>query len=173
MARHAARLLAPAPGARVLDVGSGVGKFCLAAAAEVPGSRFIGVECRGHLVRVANHLAGDLALANVEFIHADALDLDWSGYDAFYFFNPFGEQLFDEVFVLDRTIALHPRNFVAYITRVRSRLAGARIGTRVVTYHGLGAPPPFGFELARSDRIGTDVVELWVKTRAYDQMGCW
>jgi predicted RNA methylase len=167
VARRAARLLAPVHGARVLDVGAGAGKFCLAAAAAVPGARFVGVECRGHLVRVAKHLAGELGLANVEFLHADAFDLDWSPFDAFYFYNPFGEQLIGQHFVLDRTIALHPRNFVTFVTSARARLSRARVGTRVVTYHGLGAAPPLGFELEDVERLGTDVLELWIKRRAF------
>jgi SAM-dependent methyltransferase len=166
VARHAAALLAPEQGMRVLDIGAGAGKFCLAAALAIPSAAFVGVEWRGHLVRLANRLAGKLQLANARFIHADALDLDWTEYDAFYLYNPFAEQLFEAAFTLDRTIALDPQNFVHYVSEVRQRLALARVGTRVVTYHGYGAPAPLGYELARKDPAGSDCVELWIKTRA-------
>jgi SAM-dependent methyltransferase len=166
VAQHAARLLAPEPGTRVLDIGAGAGKFCLVGAREIPGATFEGVEWRGHLVRLARRLAAELQLANARFIHADAIDLDWSAYDAFYLYNPFAEQLFESGFMLDHTIPSDPQNFVLYVSAVRQRLALARVGTRVVTYHGYGAPAPMGYELARKDNAGSDCVELWIKTRA-------
>jgi SAM-dependent methyltransferase len=165
VARHAASLLAPEPGMSVLDVGAGAGKFCLAAALAVPTATFVGVEMRGHLVRLATRLASQLQLQNVRFVHADALDLDWSQFDAFYLYNPFAEQLFETAFVLDQSIKLDPVNFGRYVTAVRQRLAQARMGTRLVTYHGFGAPPPLGYDLDRLEPAGSDRVELWIKTR--------
>lgn len=166
IARRAAELLAPEAGMSVLDVGSGAGKFCLAAAQAVPSAAFVGVEYRGRLVRLARRLASQVALANVAFIHGDAFDLDWAQYDAFYLFNPFGEQLLANTFILDRTVDLDPAKFVVYVSGVRHRLSCARIGTRVVTYHGYGAPAPLGYELVHREPNGSDSLELWVKTRA-------
>jgi SAM-dependent methyltransferase len=167
VARYIAPLLAPTPGMSVLDVGAGPGKFCLVAAAEVPQARFVGVEFRKHLFRIASHLARELGLPNVQFVHANAFDLDWSAYDAFYFYNPFAEQLLEDGFVLDHSITLGPMNFLSYIMAVRQRLGQARIGTRVVTYHGFGGPPPDGYELSLGEEtIGAADVELWIKTHS-------
>jgi SAM-dependent methyltransferase len=163
--RHVAPLLAPKPGMAVLDVGAGPGKFCLAAAAQVPGARFVGVEFRGHLVEIARNLARRLQLPNAEFVHANAFDLDWSGYDAFYLYNPFAEQLYGNALRLDQAIDLDPANYVTYVSAVRRRLAAARLGTRVATYHGFGGPAPEGYELARDDSMGSDRIELWIKTQ--------
>jgi SAM-dependent methyltransferase len=165
VARYAARLLAPRPGMRVLDVGAGPGKFCVVAAHEVPSCTFVGVELRPHLVRLAKKLAMRLGVENVAFLEGDALDLDWSDYDAFYFYNPFAEQLHDTTFVLDRTLSFEPSKFLEYVCGVRQRLASARTGTRIVTYHSFGAPAPFGYDLVASHPIGTDCLELWIKTR--------
>jgi len=161
VARLVAQLLAPEPGLNVLDVGSGAGKFCITAARAVPDARFVGVEWRPHLVRLATRLAE--GVPNVRFIHADALDLDWSSFDAFYFYNPFAEHLFDGVFGLDHTISLDPLDFAVYVGAVTDRLARARVGTRVVTYHGLGAALPAGYVLVRATAIASDTVELWIK----------
>jgi SAM-dependent methyltransferase len=166
VARLAASLLAPEPGMSVLDVGAGAGKFCITAALAMPNARFHGVEWRPHLVRFATRLASEWAVSNVRFVHGDAFDLDWSVYDAFYFYNPFAEQFLDPVFLLDDTIAFDPDNFSRLVMAVRQRLARARLGTRVATYHGFGAPPPLGYELAEFEEIGSDRVELWIKTRA-------
>jgi len=166
IARDAARLLAARPGMRVLDIGSGPGKFCVAAAAAVPTCEFVGVEWRPHLVDVANRLARDLAIPNVRFICADALALDWSGFEAFYLFNPFAESLWDATFKLDSTIDHEEDDFASYVAGVRQRLALAPVGTRVVTYHGYGAPPPLGYEMSVSEPGRSPLLELWVKTRA-------
>jgi SAM-dependent methyltransferase len=162
VARHAAELLAPTT-ERVLDVGSGVGKFCIPAAKARASAQFVGVEWRRHLVELAAHLAGDVP--NVAFIHADAFELDWSAFDAFYFFNRFGELVQPRACWLDDTIAPDPGSYLLYISAAIQRLRDARAGTRVVTYHGLGEPLPACYDLVRSDSFGTDRVELWIKTR--------
>jgi methyltransferase family protein len=164
VARHAARLLAPCAGMVVLDVGAGAGKFCVTAAREVPAAMFVGVEWRPHLAHVAMRIARHCELANVRFVIADAFDLDWSTYDAFYFFNPFAEQC-DSAFVLDQTVELDAGNFALFASETQRRLAGARSGTRIVTYHGFGASPPLGYELATEDQVGSDRLELWIKTQ--------
>jgi predicted RNA methylase len=165
VARCAARLLAPRPGMRVLDVGSGPGKFCVVAACEVPEATFVGVELRPHLVRMARKLASRVGVQNVSFVHADAMDVDWSAFDAFYFYNPFAEQLYDDAFLLDRSLSFAPSNFDEYVLGTRGRLAAASVGTRVVTYHSFGAPAPDGYDFVESHPIGTDQLELWIKTR--------
>lgn len=169
VARRAAQLLVDRPCAWVLDVGSAVGKFCLTGAAEVPDAMFVGIERRGYLVHVANALAAQLSLRNAAFIHGDAVQLDWSRFDGFYLFNPFAEHLRDTTPALDLTIELDPAFFLHYVEFVRARLAEARIGTRVVTYHGFGAPPPSGYTRFGCEEIGTGELELWIRTAAPDR----
>jgi len=165
VARCAARLLAPRPGMRVLDVGSGPGKFCVVAACEVPQATFAGVEIRPHLVHMARKLASRVGVQNVSFVHADAMDVDWSVYDAFYFYNPFAEQLHEEAFLLDRSMSVESSRFGEYVMAARQRLSAAAVGTRLVTYHSFGASAPPGYDFAESHTIGSDRLELWIKTR--------
>lgn len=164
VARIAAKLLAPRPEMTVLDVGAGAGKFCIEAARVVPSARFVGVEWRAHLVRIATRLARSAGVANAQFIHGDALELDWSAYGAFYFYNPFAEQFYERLFAIDDTIVLDPVNFALYVAAVSERLDRAPPGTRVVTYHGLGGPLPDGYELDERHKIGSDHLELWIKS---------
>ena len=147
----------------ILDVGAGPGKFCVVAARSVPHGHFSGVELRPHLVRVARRIARHLAIRNVSFLDGDALDLDWSTYDGFYLYNPFAEQLHQTTLALDRTLDLSPLRFLDYVLAVRQRLLVSRIGTRVVTYHGFGAPPPYGYDLIEDH--GPRALQLWIKTR--------
>src|ERR1700733_12048731 len=158
VARRVAHLLAPTPGMAVLDVGSGAGKFCLVAAHELPGVQFVGVEQRVDLVRIAQRLANEWKLPNVRFVHGDAFALEWSQFAAFYFYNPFAEQLFESALVLDKTIDLDPLNFEPLVAAVVERLADVRVGTRIVTYCGFGAAPPAGYELVLTESIGVDYV---------------
>lgn len=162
--KYAARLLAPRPGMRVLDVGAGPGKFCVIAAREVPTATFVGVEMRPHLVHMARKLASRAGVENVRFVNANAMDIAWAEFDAFYFYNPFAEHLHDGRFALDHSLGSDPSKFLEYVTGARQRLAVARVGTRVVTYHSFGAPAPHGYDLIESHAIGTDRLELWVKT---------
>jgi len=164
VARIAARLLAPKPGTRVLDVGSGVGKFCLVAAIANPASTFVGVEFRPHLASVARRIARELVVPNAQFLNGNAFDLDWNEYDAFYFYNPFAEQLHCVPFLLDHLLELAATSFLEYVSAARRRLGVAPLGTRVVTYHGLGAPLPDGYELVSSREHRN--LELWQKTKA-------
>ena len=166
VARRVVTLLEPTPGMTILDVGSGVGKFCITAARAMPHAHFVGVEWRPHFVELANRLAQEARLANVQFIHGNAMDLDWRRYDAFYMFNPFGEHEFDPAFVLDNTIDFNPDNFRRHVAGTRQRLARTGIGTRLVTYHGFGAPPPRGYELVTREAFGRGSIDLWVKTQS-------
>ncbi|MGZ5245847.1 MAG: methyltransferase domain-containing protein, partial [Flavitalea sp.] len=53
VAKTAAKFLAPQKDYHVLDIGSGIGKFCLAAAYFNPNATFYGVEQREDLVNYA------------------------------------------------------------------------------------------------------------------------
>jgi hypothetical protein len=165
VARRATEMLVVRPGMRVLDVGAAVGKFCLVGARTMPDALFVGIERRHHLVRVAEDLARQLEVPNVVFAYGDATEIDWSGFDAFYFFNPFAEHLIEGVHILDDALQLHPDSYLYYVRFARAQLAEARIGTRVVAYSGFGGTLPPGYSLIADEPSGADRLELWVKTR--------
>src|SRR5687767_357801 len=77
VARQAVALLAPKPGTRVLDVGSGAGKLCFIGAA-VTGATFVGIEQRQWLVELTNELAARAEIPRTRFLHGNALAADWS-----------------------------------------------------------------------------------------------
>jgi SAM-dependent methyltransferase len=166
VARYVAHYVAPDGGETVLDVGAGTGKFCLVAAHARRSSSFVGVEQREQLVAVATDLAAVWRLPNAEFVHGDAFSIDWGRFDGFYFFNPFAERLFGGAFMIDRTIDVGRAEFDGCIDATLDRLAVARLGTRVVTYHGLGAALPSSYDLASLAIVGSDRVEVWQQTRS-------
>ena len=163
VAMRAAELLVHRASTRVLDVGSGAGKFCIVGAA-VTGASFTGIEHRAHLVETARSAASRLGIEGARFVHGAFDTADVATYDAIYFFNPFEENLWDSEARLDDTVKLSDERFIADIEHAERLLAGARIGTRVVTYHGFGGEMPPGYCRALRERCHTGHLELWVKT---------
>src|SRR5207248_1405117 len=125
------------------DVGSGSGKFCLIGAAAT-GARFTGIEHREKLVWTARTAAVRLGAEGARFLHGTFDSVDVSNFDGFYFFNPFGENLWSEEH-FDETVELSHDRFTADIERAEMLLTRARVGTRVVTYHGFGGEMPSGY----------------------------
>jgi hypothetical protein len=157
---RAARLLADIPGRRLLDVGSGVGKFCIVAAASVRAT-VIGVEHRRHLVEIAEGAAARLGV-EVTFISGTLDDCDPRDVDGVYLFNPFAENLSPPEDHLDESVELSEERFWRDIESMERFLRSAPVGTRVVTYCGWGGAMPAEYHLAlREARAGT--LELWVK----------
>jgi len=92
VAKAAAEFLANIPGMRVLDIGSGVGKFCMIGSIVSKG-HFTGVEYREDLCRLSTELSKEYGLSNVEFIHDNITHINFKDFGAFYFFNSFIENM--------------------------------------------------------------------------------
>jgi ubiquinone/menaquinone biosynthesis C-methylase UbiE len=143
VAARAVEWLAPAEAMRVLDVGSGVGKLCLIGAMRT-SSHWYGVERERPLVASAIEAAETLGLRERTcFLHGDALAIDWSAFEALYFYNPFD-----------------PGTDIAH---VEARLAALRPGVRVVTYCGFGGVMPAGYDQMASETIEDGELALWVR----------
>lgn len=148
--------------ARVLDVGAGAGKFCVVGAAST-GARFEGVERNPALVGVATLLARDIGVDRVHFHCAAMEQLDWQSYHGLYFFNPFGEYFIEDG---SKILEGQPRGWRAYAHQVRTAIAKLYLmptGTRVATYHGLGASLPPGFDLVATERFGTGILRCYIR----------
>jgi SAM-dependent methyltransferase len=161
VARRAAELLVTGPATRVLDVGSGAGKFCLVGALSTEG-HFTGVEQREHLVEVARATARRCGATRALYVHGDLREVDWRRFDAFYFFNPFAENYFGDD-RLDSSVELTPERYERDLRFVLAALDDLPVGTRAVTYHGLGRSLPPSYQRLGCELAGTDVLELWVK----------
>jgi SAM-dependent methyltransferase len=163
VAWRAAEVLRSLGAKRVLDVGCGPGKFCIVAGALAPGIKFVGVEHRSRFVATAREVAARLGVSNAEFAVGDATMAALDAFDAFYLFNPFAENTFEEGNCLDRDVDLSFNRYASDLRRMRVALSRARIGTVVVTYHGFGARPPRGYEQLRADPIGSSSLCVWQK----------
>lgn len=160
IARKAARFLGADDGARVLDIGSGVGKFCLAAAYYQPNVRFFGIEQRHHLYHTAETARLNLALPNVEFIYGNFTQLDLTAYNHFYFYNSFHENLV-EYDHIDESIDYSVELYFYYTRFLFKQLEKMPSGTRIATYHSLEGEIPRDFLLAGSALDSQ--LKFWIK----------
>jgi hypothetical protein len=164
VAQLAARRLAERGARRVLDVGSGAGKFCLIAAAAHPDITWQGVDRRAWLVDAASELAARLGLANARFACGDVFEQPWREFDGFYFFNPFSENLSTRDEWLDDSVELSEERFQVELRRVELALDMLAPGALLVTYHGIGGPIPSSYEILGDEAAGTNRLRTWRKT---------
>jgi hypothetical protein len=162
VARKVARLCAEA-GSPVLDVGAGCGKLCIIGALTTPAC-FEGVEHRPHLVDAGNAVIDALGLESARLFPGTLSDIDWARYRAFYFCNPFEENLFPEARRFDDEVLLSRERFDRETAAVFDALDAAPVGTRVVTFHGLGARVPATYTRTPEATKGTAFLNLWIKT---------
>jgi SAM-dependent methyltransferase len=165
VALRAAQLFARQNVVKVLDVGSGVGKFCLSAACVCPNIEFTGIEQRPYLVDAARVAGVRLGVDNAQFFTGDATTASWFGFEGLYLYNPFAENLYSDHDPLDHTVELSQRRLFADIQRVLAALVAAPVGMCLVTYNGFGGPVPATYDLAHAERTGIDWLRLWVKAR--------
>ncbi len=160
IAREASEFLSEGPNARILDIGSGAGKFCLVASA-LTDAKYTGVELRENLFNVSRKLAKYHRLDNVEFIHANITDIDFKAYTGFYFFNSFYENLEKEQ-AIDDALELKMQNYNIYTRYVKEQLDGMPKGTRLATYWSSVKDIPGSYEL--QGKFANGLLEMWEKT---------
>jgi SAM-dependent methyltransferase len=132
--KTAANFLAPHPGSKVIDIGSGAGKFCIAAAHYCPHADFYGIEQRKNLYHTSKRLKIRAGLNNVHFTHGDFTEINLKDYDGIYFFNSFAENL-SSYGRIDNSIQYSPSLYNYYANYLYKILEEKPIGTRLVTYH--------------------------------------
>ena len=156
VARAAAALLVPAR--RVLDVGAGAGKACLIGGLTSP-AMWIGVERDPVLVAAGNAAAVALGVDHrAHLVQGELAIADWSRFDGFYLYNPFGEALLATDDPLRRRA-----EWTAEVELVERQLRAARPGTRVVTYHGFGGQLDGAYAQISSQLLRESELALWVR----------
>jgi predicted RNA methylase len=161
VAVDAASALRRAGAKHVLDVGSGVGKFAVVAALAA-GLNVTGVEHRPHLVASARR-AAERYQASVRFVCARIQELDVRAFDAFYLFNPFGENLVGPDERLDEAVVLSEKRFGDDVALIERWLDDAPVGTSLVTYNGFGGRIPGSYHMTSSQPSGRHFVRSWRK----------
>jgi SAM-dependent methyltransferase len=160
IAQKAADFLATENNVRVLDIGSGAGKFCLAAAFYKPTASFTGVEQRKNLVNIAETTRQILQLENASFINANFTQVDFSKYDHFYFYNAFYENLActDKI---DNSIDYSRELYNYYNMYLYKLLQQTPSGTKLAAYHSLEDEMPGGFRVVKTEM--DSMLKFWIK----------
>lgn len=160
VAKKAANFLAPESNVKILDIGSGIGKFCLTAAKLRPNAFFYGVEQRKELINHAERAKRILGLKNVSFIHGNFTQIDLRDYNHFYFFNSFYENL-TGTNKIDNNINYSSDLYNTYNFYLHGQLAQKPPGTRLVTYHSLEDEIPKTFQLVNAQM--DNLLKYWIK----------
>jgi hypothetical protein len=160
VARKAASFLAAENNVRILDIGSGVGKFCLTASHYKPNAFYYGVEQRRNLICHAETARESIGVKNVSFIHGNFTQLNFNNYDHFYFFNSFYENL-KGMNKIDDSIEYSPELFNYYNRYLFKQLEKKPAGTRLATYHSLEDEVPEGYHVVGSEM--NNLLKFWIK----------
>ena len=160
IAKKAAQFLASGNGVKVLDIGSGAGKFCLAAACYVPGAYYYGVEQRKWLIEYAEAAREKLGLENASFINGNFTQLDFSNYDSFYFYNSFYENL-SGIDKIDETIEYSVELYNYYSRYLFKQLQQRPKGTRLCTLCSSEDEVPPDYHVVGADM--DDLLKFWIK----------
>lgn len=155
----AARWLTEDGKKNVLDIGAGIGKFCIAGA-QYTDSNFYGIEYRESLVNLANELIERFSLKNASVQHGDVMEIDFTNFDAFYLYNPFYENLaFHKR--LNNEVELLGSLYGYYFKNTELKLSQTKKGTRLVTFHGNNFEVPESFKKVKEAEGGA--LKLWIK----------
>ncbi len=164
VAVRAARWFADLDVGTVLDVGSGAGKFCVATAL-AGGCRVIGIEQRPRLVEAARALAELFGVEDrVSFIEGSLGEAPLPEADAYYLFNPFGENLYEADGWIAPDVELSDARYERDVSAAEAVLRDAPVGSFVVTYNGFGGRVPWYYREVRVDRELPSVLRMWQKT---------
>jgi hypothetical protein len=151
----------------VIDIGSGVGKFCIAAALSGKAN-YLGIEQRGRLVKESRRLVERFGLeARIRFIHGTLGSTHLPSAEAYYMYNPFGENLFGPECQIDGDVELSEERYQRDIRAAEHMLAGMPPGTFLITYNGFGGQVPPTFRRVRVARDLPNVLSVWEKSGGF------
>jgi SAM-dependent methyltransferase len=160
VAEKAAAFLAISPDVKILDIGSGSGKFCFIAAHQYPKTSFYGIEQRDSLVFICNDLKDRLQVKNVFFTCDNITHIDFENYDHFYFYNSFYENI-EGTKKIDYNVEYSEELYDSYNRYLYKQLNKKPAGTRLVTYHSFGNEIPPGYEIVHTDYY--EYLKFWIK----------
>jgi tRNA A58 N-methylase Trm61 len=159
IAIRAAKFLVQKSGTKVLDIGSGAGKFCMIGSVCTNG-HFTGVEQRDNLHLLAEQIFKKYQLKNINFINSNINQIEFNNYEAFYFFNPFYENIiqFEKI---DDAIDVKNDLYDEYSNYVKNQLDLMPLGTRLVTFFSAYDEVPISYQLISKD--DRQKISMWEK----------
>ena len=160
VSKKAAVFLGAESNVKILDIGSGVGKFCLAAAHYKPKALFYGIEQRKNLSNYAETAKEALQVKNVSFMNGNFTQIDFRNYDHFYFYNSFYENI-NGTSKIDNSIDYSYELFNYYNRYLFKQLEQKPSGTRIASFHSLEDEMPQGYHIVGTEM--NDLLKFWIK----------
>ena len=158
--RKAVQFLTSRDGVSILDIGSGVGKFCLAGAYHQPSALFFGVEQRQYLIDEARQANEKLGGLKADFMCRNFTQLEFSEFDNFFFYNSFFENL-PGTGKIDNSLEYSKELYEYYTYYLRRKFSVLPEGTRIVTYCSWDDEIPSGYNLVETREEG--LLKFWKK----------
>jgi hypothetical protein len=162
VAARAAHLLVRNGATRILDIGSGVGKFCLVGGLTTVAD-FVGFERRRNLVEIARATALRLGAARATFVHTNIDACSFEGFDGFYLYNPFYEQVSRFLVQIDGALERSEAAYGHYVRTTVDKLRAVKPPVVIVTFNGFGGTMPPDFTFLGDEPAGNDRLEVWTK----------
>ena len=158
VARAAANYLGRDDAARIIDIGAGVGKFCIAGSHYARG-RFTGVEQNQNFVRIGNKAINKLGCRRVELIQGNFMQHDMSQYTGIYFYNSFHENIADATVYsgVEKSVELYE----LYTSHLNKQLKAMPAGTLLATYWLSVPEVPTCYRLCEAHF--DDLLKFWKK----------
>jgi SAM-dependent methyltransferase len=155
----------------VVDIGSGPGKFCIAAAL-AGDCDLVGLEENRRFVAVARSLSRFFRVQHrVRFVQGRLGDAVVPQADAYYLYNPFGQYLCAPKEGQGSGLTPDYQRYRRDVMTAVDIFRRARAGTVVLTYNGFGGSMPSSYDSCRVDRELPCVLRMWRKTRPWDDGG--
>jgi len=155
----------------VIDIGSGPGKFCVAAA--LAGScELIGLEQNPRFVSVSRSLARLFGVqSRARFVHGALGESELPPTDAYYIYNPFAQHLFAPSDELGCGATPNYARYRRDVMIAQDLFRRAPVGTVVLTYNGFGGLMPSSYEARRVCHELPCVLRMWRKSEPWDDGG--
>jgi len=137
---------------KVIDIGSGTGKFCLIAAKLNPNIHFTGVEIEAKYWAESIRLKDILGISNVDFLLKNYKDVDITEFDGIYIFNPFVMSKKDPYGSKFQLGLRQDKEYFEYVKKFKTDLHIANAGTKLVMYNPFcSVPKTSGFSFKKSN----------------------
>lgn len=159
--RLAIQLIGDSPDISILDIGSGIGKFCHIGS-QLSKCKFTGVELRDDFYAEAGRIAAQLDQNKPTFIHGSFTSINFKKYNAFYFFNSF-EEYYNPDCIIDEKTVKSQELYNELKTTLKEKLNEASLGSKLITYYVKPGHVPDTYTLKFSGEDGH--MKLWVKER--------
>ncbi len=124
-------------------------------------STFVGVEKRRNLFLQSETTAKLLGLKTAHFVNDNIVNIQFSDYDAFYYFNPFCEQIANSDWI-DKKPEFSVKKHGEYEQYVFSQLQNMPKGTKVITYCSNDFSLPVSYRI--NNMMFEGLLVLWMKS---------